>query len=214
MWCDRHLDEVGPLKTFVALALTLALLPVSRQEDDPLASRSKGAPDAPVTVYEMADFQCPACRAFAISIFPVLEREYITTGKVRWVFINFPLTSIHPNAVEAAELAMCAARQGRFWPAHDLLYERQAAWEKLEDPRAALLALGVQAGADRAKLLTCLKRADTRAAVEGDSRRAQRAGARATPSFYIHGGLLEGSPPGPAGFRMLLDSVYRARTSK
>jgi protein-disulfide isomerase len=183
----------------------------ARQAD--LPSRSKGAPDAPVTVYEMADFQCPACRNFALTIFPALDREFIATGKVRWVFINLPLTSIHPNAVEAAEVAMCASRQGRFWETHDLLYQHQAEWERLADPRAALVALGERAGAKRATLLACLRSDSTRAAVEDDARRAQRAGARATPSFYIHGGLLEGAPANPAGFRLLLDSVYRARTS-
>jgi protein-disulfide isomerase len=196
------------------LALWSALVLV--QSADPLASRSKGAADAPVTVYEMADFQCPACRSFALNIFPVIDREYIATGKVRWVFINLPLTSIHPNAVEAAEVAMCAAQQGseRFWKAHDLLYEHQKEWERLADPRAALVALAERAGADRTKLLACLRSGAARAEVEADARRAERAGARATPSFYIEGGLLEGSPPNPTGFRLLLDSVYRVRTSR
>ena len=98
-----------------------AALP-AQQADAPLAGRSKGAASAPVTVYEMSDFQCPYCRRFALETFPTLEREYIATGKVRWVFVNFPLTSIHPNAVAAAEVALCAAQQGAFWQVHDLLY--------------------------------------------------------------------------------------------
>jgi protein-disulfide isomerase len=200
-----------PARPAVAALLAVLVTGGARQAD--LPSRSKGAPDAPVTVYEMADFQCPACRNFALTIFPALEREFIATGKVRWVFINLPLTSIHPNAVEAAEVAMCASRQGRFWELHDLLYQHQAEWEHLPDPRKALVALGERAGASRAKLLACLRSDSTRAAVDDDARRAQRAGARATPSFYIHGGLLEGSPANPASFRLLLDSVYRARTS-
>lgn len=195
-----------------ALALALGSTLILVQGRDPLASRSKGSPDAPVTVYEMADFQCPACRAFALTIFPLVDRDYIATGKVRWVFINFPLTQIHRNAVAAAEVAMCAARQGRFWETHDLLYRHQQEWEDLPDPQAALVAQAEQAGADRTKLLACVTAHATRAAVDEDARRAVRSGARATPSFYIHGGLLEGSPPNPTGFRLLLDSVYRART--
>ena len=197
------------MKPTLLLTLGFVLLLPS---EDPLASRSKGRPGAPVTVYEMADFQCPACRAFALNVFPTLEREYITTGKVRWVFINFPLTSIHPNAVPAAELAMCAARQGRFWQTHDRLFERQPDWAGLAQPQAALLALGVRAGADRESLATCLRTRATQTEVEKDAQLATRAGARATPSFYIEGGLIEGAPPGPEGFRPLLDSVYRART--
>ena len=59
---------------------------------------------APVTVYEMADFQCPACRQFTLTTFPAIDRDYIQTGKVRWVFVNFPLSSIHRNAVAAAQV--------------------------------------------------------------------------------------------------------------
>lgn len=185
---------------------------VAAQAGDPLEARSKGRPDAPVTVYEMADFQCPACRLFAVTVFPTLEREYVETGKVRWVFINLPLTSIHPNAVAAAEVAVCAGRQGRFWQTHDLLYQRQAAWAKLPEPRDTLLALAQRAGADRAKLLSCVNGGTARPEVELDAQRATRSGAHATPSFYIEGGLIEGAPYTPDPMRRVLDSVYAART--
>ena len=188
------------------------ILAAGQAKDDPLASRSKGSPDAPVTVYEMADFQCPACRTFTVTVWPTLEREFVTTGKVRWVFINLPLTSIHPNAVPAAETAMCAARQGRFWQTHDLLDQHQDDWAKLAQPRAALVALAQRAGADRTKLVACLNARATQAEVEKDAQLAARAGAHATPSFYIEGGLLEGAPYTPDPFRHLLDSVYAART--
>jgi len=150
------------------------------QADDPLAQRSKGRPDAPVTVYEMADFQCPACRLFAVTVLPTLEREYIETGKVRWVFINLPLTSIHPNAAAAAEVAMCAGRQGRFWPTHDALYQQQDDWAKLAQPRATLIALAQRAGTDKAKLLACLNAGSARQEVELDAQRAARSGAQRT----------------------------------
>ena len=182
------------------------------QAADPLAQRSKGRPDAPVTVYEMADFQCPACRLFAVTVLPTLEREYIETGKVRWVFINLPLTSIHPNAAAAAEVAMCAGRQGRFWPTHDALYQQQDDWAKLAQPRATLIALAQRAGTDKAKLLACLNEGGARHEVELDAQRAARSGAHATPSFYIEGGLLEGAPYTPDPMRHLLDSVYAVRT--
>jgi protein-disulfide isomerase len=190
----------------------ILLTAVAVQAGDPIEARSKGRPDAPVTVYEMADFQCPACRVFAVTVLPTLEREYVETGKVRWVFINLPLTSIHPNAVAAAEVAMCAGRQGRFWPTHDLLYQRQDAWAKLPQPRDTLIAIGQRAGADRAKLLACVNSGATRREIELDAERAARSGARATPSFYIEGGLLEGAPYTPDPMRRLLDSIYAVRT--
>jgi protein-disulfide isomerase len=181
------------------------------QAADPLATRTKGSTAAPVTVYEMADFQCPACRLFTVSIMPALDSEFVRTGKVRWVFINLPLTSIHPNAMAAAEVAMCAARQGRFWQTHDALYLHQDAWAGLSEPRDTLVALAQRAGADRNKLNTCIQGGTARAEVELDAERAARSGAHATPSFYIEGGLLEGAPYSPGPMRHLLDSVYAAR---
>jgi protein-disulfide isomerase len=164
-----------------------------------------------VTVYEMADFQCPACRLFTITVFPTVERDFVATGKVRWVFINLPLTTIHPNAPAAAEVAMCASRQGRFWPTHDLLYQRQDDWAKLRQPRSILIALAQQAGVDRSKLVQCLAAGTARAEVEKDAALALRTGAHSTPSFYIEGGLLEGAPYTPEPMLRLLDSIYRAR---
>jgi protein-disulfide isomerase len=160
----------------------------------------------------MGDFQCPACRLFAVTVLPTLEREFIQTGKVRWVFINLPLTSIHPNAMASAEVAVCAGRQSRFWQTHDVLYQRQDEWAKLAQPRPMLVSLAQRAGVDRAKLLACLDEGSARAEVELDAQRALRSGARSTPSFYIEGGLLEGAPYTPDPMRRILDSVYAVRT--
>ncbi len=216
MRSHRHLDQVGPLTSprvpLVLLAASLLVTTGSAQNEDPLATRSKGASSAPVTVYEMADFQCPACRTFSVTVLPILEREYVQTGKVRWVFINLPLTSIHPNALAAAEVAMCAARQGRFWPTHDALYQQQDDWAKLAKPRTALVRIAQRAGVDRAKLLDCLSDGSARKEVDLDAQRASRSGAHATPSFYIEGGLLQGAPYTPDPMRHLLDSVYAVRT--
>lgn len=197
------------LLTLLGAGLTLA----PTQTDPGVLARTKGRSDAPVTVYEMADFQCPACRLFAVTVFPALDREYIETGKVRWVFINYPLTSIHPNAVAAAEVAMCASQQQRFWPAHDALYQNQDRWARLAQPRDTLVVLVQRAGVDRPKLLACLKTGTMRPAIEQDAERARRTGARSTPSFYIEGGLLEGAPYSPDPMRKILDSIYTVKTS-
>ncbi len=197
--------------------LVVASVLLQPQGDDPLRARTKGRADAPVTVYEMADFQCPACRMFTVTVLPTIEREFVQTGKVRWVFINLPLTSIHPNAMAAAEVAMCAARQGgpgggRFWQTHDALYQQQDDWAKLAQPRDELIKIAQRAGVDREKLVACLNGGDERKEVETDAQRATRSGARATPSFYIEGGLLEGAPYTPDPMRHLLDSIYTVRT--
>jgi len=195
-----------------ALLLLLPAAPALGQPN-PLASRSKGAADAPVTVYEMSDFQCPFCKRHAEGAFPVLEKEYIATGKVRWIFINLPLVSLHPNATAAAEFAMCSARSGKFWPAHDLLYRLQPAWAPLKDPAPFLLGLGDSLKLPKAQLRGCLEKGETRQEVRDDSEGAIKAGATSTPTFYIEGGLLSGALP-PEVWRPILDSIYAVKRKK
>lgn len=173
-------------------------------------TRAKGSPSARVTVYEMSDFQCPFCRRFALETFRALEREYITTGKVRWVFVNFPLTSIHGNAVAAAATAVCASRQGAFWPVHDLIYQYQETWSPLKEPGPFFVSLADSAGISKAKLVECVKSPATEAEIRYEAEGAERAGATSTPTFYIEGGLLTGAHPLPV-FRQVLDSILAAR---
>ena len=201
-----------------ALALGLAASPALAQTAAGSASatllpRTKGSEKAPITVYEMSDFQCPYCRRHALETFPELERDYVRTGKVRWVFVNFPLTQLHPNAAPAAEVSMCAARQGKFWEVHDLLFRNQAAWGPLKEPGAYFLTFADSAGLEKAALQQCLKARETVAEIEADANGAIRAGANSTPTFYIEGGLLAGAYPA-AAFRQIFDSIYAERTRK
>jgi protein-disulfide isomerase len=178
-----------------------------------LALRAMGSAKAPVTVYEMSDFQCPFCRRHAIETFPALEAEYIKPGKVRWIFINFPLTQLHRNAVPAAEFGLCAASQGRFWPAHDLLYAYQEQWAPLDDPTPLLMTFADSIHVPRKTMLACLQDPATAAAVRHDAEGAARAGANSTPSFYIEGGLMSGAYPIEV-FRQVLDSIYADKVKK
>ncbi|MEP6688984.1 MAG: thioredoxin domain-containing protein [Gemmatimonadales bacterium] len=205
----------------IGLAIALALpapggLVAQAKSDsaaNPLAGRIRGAATAPVTVYEMSDFQCPYCRTFALTTFPQLDSLYIATGKVRWAFINFPLTSIHDNALAAAEVAMCAAQQNAFWRVHDLLYKHQDTWAPLKQPGAFFLTLADSAKISRPALLACVQAAATREAVRQEAQGAERSGAGSTPSFYIEGGLLTGAQPLPV-FRQVLDSIIRIKTRR
>ena len=135
----------------------------------PLEPRSKGAAKAPVTVFEMSDFQCPYCRAFASETFPQLEKEYIKPGKVRWVFINFPLTSVHSHASAAAQLALCAAKQRGFWRIHDLLFQYQDTWAPLKEAGPFFVSLGDSAGLSKPTLLACLQSPETIQEVQADA---------------------------------------------
>jgi protein-disulfide isomerase len=189
--------------------------PLAAQSAAPntLASRTLGSATAPITVYEMSDFQCPYCRRFAQETFPTLEREYVATGKVRWVFVNFPLTSLHSNAVPAAETALCAARQQAFWPVHDLLFKYQETWAPLKEPAPFFLSLADSAAISKPALVECVRSPATRAEVRAEAEGAERSGASSTPTFYIEGGLLAGAHPLPV-FRQVLDSIYRVKAKR
>ena len=198
-------------RTPVAAAMFTAVFALAAHaQDTTLATRTKGRATAPVTVYEMSDFQCPYCRRFAIETFPLIEKEFIATGKVRWIFINYPLPSIHENAVAAAEFGACAAQQKRFWPAHDMLYETQEKWARLKNPGPYFVSTIASLGLNRDTMIKCLESGATRALVRSDAQGATRSGAKSTPSFYIEGGMMEGAQP-IAVFRQVLDSIHRAK---
>ncbi|MBT8172513.1 MAG: DsbA family protein [Nitrosopumilus sp.] len=97
-------------------------------DNDPII----GNPDAPITIIEFSDFQCPFCARFHIQTLPLILEEYIEQGKVKLVFRDFPIQSIHPNALPASVAAECANEQGKFREMHDMLFDNQNQWNKLE----------------------------------------------------------------------------------
>lgn len=197
----------------LATAALAAPAPALSQTAAQIAARTKGAANAPVTVYEMSDFQCPFCRRFATETFPAIEREFIATGKVKWIYVNLPLTDLHPNAVPAAQFALCAGRQNQFWPAHDLIFQHQAAWAPLRNPAPFLLSLADTLRLDRAAVSRCLQDDAVIEEIRQDAAGSQRAGAQSTPTFYIEGLLVRGAQP-VALFRQLLDSLHTVRTRR
>ena len=100
----------------------------------------KGSPDAKLTIVEFADFECPSCQRHAVSTQPELDKQFVVTGDVRWVAKHFPLRS-HPHAAVAATASECAGDQGKFWPMHDVLFERMEQWSTTDDPDTALMRL-------------------------------------------------------------------------
>jgi protein-disulfide isomerase len=125
-------------------------------------SRARGLPDAPVLVYEIADFQCPFCAKFAQDIFPRIDSAYISTGRIQWVFVNLPMPA-HSRAWVATEAALCAgAVSDRFWVMHDRLFGEGAEWIAAADPGAVLARFAREAGVDMEPYLECV--ADDRVA--------------------------------------------------
>jgi protein-disulfide isomerase len=175
-----------------------------------LAERTVGDSRAPVTIWEVSDFQCPFCRDFWRDVLPALEREYVRPGKVRLVYVNSPIPELHPNARRAHEFAMCAAREKRFWPYHDLLYRHQQDWARLPDPAPYFRGLADSAGVSPRAIGQCLESKAMERLVTAEAEGARRAGISSTPSFLIEGTLIRGTFP-LKQWRPILDSIYAAR---
>ncbi len=192
-----------------AAALSAA---AARPPADPmLAARTKGSSDAPITIYEMSDFQCPFCLTFFKDFWPAIQEEYVETGKVKFTFLNLPLISIHAHAAEAHEYAMCAAAQDQFWAMHDRLFETQETWSPMADATPYFVTLAGQLDLDRAAFTQCIESGSVRSIVANDVRLANQNGLSSTPTFIIEGGALQGIPPLDT-WRAILDSIYAAKT--
>ena len=139
-----------------------------------------GEKDAPVTVVEFSDYQCPFCARNFQQTFPQIVSDYIEAGKVKYVFRDYPLENIHPDAFKAAEAARCAAEQGKFWEMHDQLFTNQKAL-KPDD----LIAHGKAVSLDESELKACLESGKQAPHVRKDMSEAREAGVRGTPGFFI-----------------------------
>lgn len=147
---------------------------------------TRGSPDAPVTVVEFADFQCPACGIFATTLEAGIVKDYIDTGKVKFVYHDFPLNQ-HKNAVPSAEAARCAGDQDAFWPMHDLLYANQAQWENSTTPNTIFAGYADQLKLDRGAFEECVNGGKYRSVVVSSYDASVKAGVNQTPTFVIDG---------------------------
>ncbi len=168
-------------------------------------ARLRSDPDAPVTIVEFADFQCPHCRTVEPVLTQVIEKY---KGKVRLGFRDFPLRSIHPQAQAAAEASRCAAEQGKFWEYHEALFANQT---RLNPDTYRELARS--AGLDRERFDACLTSGKFTAQIESDVQSAIASGVSGTPAFYINGVALAGSQPAAAFERIIESELKRLASS-
>ena len=148
---------------------------------------SIGPANAAITLVEFGDFQCPFCREWEQQTYQPLLAAY--PGKIRFVFRDFPLTSIHPNAMPAAEAAQCANAQGKFWPFHDKLF----ASENLGDDVYKQYAQDL--GLDMDKFNACVTAHSFAKDIQADSDFATNMGINSTPTFFINGLAIVGAQP-------------------
>lgn len=163
-------------------------------DDDPVL----GNPDAPVTMVEFSDFQCPFCRRLYTQTLPQIKEQYIKTGKVKFVYRDFPLTSIHDMAQKYAEASECADEQEKFWQMHDKIFNEQ---EKLGS--GTILDFTVsdvkrwarEVGLNGIKFDRCLDSGKYAGEVEKDFRDGDAAGIDGTPGTFINKQLIKGAVP-------------------
>lgn len=156
-----------------------------------------GNKNAKVTLVEFSDFQCPFCEQLFKESLPQIKKDYIDTGKVKLVYRQFPLSSLHPNAQKAAEASECANAQGKFWEYHDQLFSNQAEWEGLDSPGALekFVAYANNIGLDGEALRECVNSNKMAANVQKDVDEGGKVGVDGTPATFVNGILISGAVP-------------------
>ena len=174
-----------------------------------------GDKNAPVTLVEFTDYQCPFCARFMRDTYPQLKEDYIDTGKVRLVVKDLPL-AMHANARKAAQAAHCAGEQDAFWPMHEKLFEHS---QQLEAGR--LPGYAAEIGLDAGDFAACLASDRHLADIDGDSSEAARNGITGTPTFVLAAGTgdrvrgekIRGAQPF-ASFKTQIDALLAKQTKK
>lgn len=146
----------------------------------------QGPQDAPVTLLEFADYQCPHCAQFAALPGPAIRRDYVQEGLVQWRFYDFPLSS-QTNAVPAALAARCAGEQGRFWEMHDMIYARQTEWAGSGSPRGHFEDYAEQIGVGVDAWGTCYVERQPLDAIMASRRFGEQKGVNGTPTIFVNG---------------------------
>jgi protein-disulfide isomerase len=149
----------------------------------------KGNPEASVKVIEYGDFQCPSCAFYEKSLATIIDRDYVNTGKIQFIYHEMPLTSIHQNAQASAEAARCAGDQdqAKYWQMHDMLFINQDQWAGLSSPANTFSSYVGQLGLSRSTFDSCLSGGTNRAVIEASAKTAIAAGVSATPTFDVNG---------------------------
>jgi protein-disulfide isomerase len=162
--------------------------PVTRYQVDDGGNPAVGPKDAPITIIEFSDYQCPYCLQWNTQVYRRLLQAY--PDKIRFVYRDFPLYSLHPEAEAAAEAANCAGEQGRYYDYHDKLFSEEFALGA-----DAYIQYARELGLDEAKFQDCLSSHRTKDEVTADYQYAANLGVRSTPTFFINGVAVIGAQP-------------------
>jgi len=149
-----------------------------------------GDPDAPVTIMDFSDYQCPACRSFALQAKPVLQNRFIDEGLAKFVYYDFPLPHF-PHSFLAARAARCAGDQEAYWPYHDQLFGAQQEWSGQSDPFSSFVGYAADLGLNRGDFRSCLGSDEHAEVVSANIELGRRLGVGGTPGIFLDTG--EGS---------------------
>ena len=149
---------------------------------------TKGDPNAPITIVEFADYSCPGCGAFALQVKPQVELQFVQTGKAKFVYYDFPLTSIHPHSFLAARAARCANDMGKFWEYQDQLFRNQPNWAVKPNIEGDLVDFAGAVGLDEGGFEACLKSDAFADVVSANLRLAEELGLNGTPTIMMSRG--------------------------
>jgi len=177
--------------------------PINRVKVSSRGAPFKGGENAPVTIVEFSDFHCPFCKK-VLPTLAQIESKY--RDKVKLVFRDFPIESLHPEASKAHEAARCAGEQGKFWPYHDKLFAGPASSSPELFNRFAK-----EVGLEVATFETCLSSGKHQAAIKKDIEEGQRLGVAGTPAFFINGRLFTGAQPLEAFARVIDEELARIK---
>jgi protein-disulfide isomerase len=161
---------------------------------------SQGSPTAKVTIMEVSDYHCPYCRRQTQQTFPQLSEEYIKTGKVRYLFVDYPIAQLHPASARAHEAAACAGEQGKYWEMHNSLFANAPAKDD-----AALTAQAQALGVNISAFSSCLSAGRYTSQVKASVARMEQLGVGGTPLTLI------GLTPAPGQPMKVVSYVYGAR---
>ena len=171
----------------------------------------RGNPNAPITIVEFADFECPGCGQFATIQGPDIKARIVDAGLANFRFYDFPLTSIHQNTLFAHLAAACADDQGKFWEMHDQLFMNQPDWstQATSNPRKVIEAYATAVGLDMAAYNSCMDAQKHLGRIQANAKEGESRGVNSTPTIIVGNKVYPGGLTSD-GLKRLVDSLTAA----